>query len=59
MPLSELDPSPDYEMICKANGGYGERVEDPGALPDALQRALHVVRHERRQALLNVICKKP
>ncbi len=59
MPLSELDPSPDYEMICQANGGYGERVEDPAALPDALQRALRAVRQERRQALLNVICKKP
>jgi acetolactate synthase-1/2/3 large subunit len=59
MPLSELDPAPDYEMICRASGGYGERVEDPAALPDALQRALHAVRHERRQALLNVICKKP
>jgi acetolactate synthase-1/2/3 large subunit len=59
MPLSELDPSPDYEMICQASGGYGERVEDPHALPDAIQRALRAVRHERRQALLNVICKKP
>ncbi len=59
MPLSELDPSPDYELICQASGGYGERVEDPAALPDALQRALRAVRQERRQALLNVICKKP
>jgi acetolactate synthase-1/2/3 large subunit len=59
MPLSELDPSPDYEMICQASGGYGERVEDPGALPDAIQRALRAVRQDRRQALLNVICKKP
>jgi acetolactate synthase-1/2/3 large subunit len=59
MPLSELDPSPDYELICQASGGYGERVEDPAALPDALQRGLRAVREGRRQALLNVICKKP
>jgi acetolactate synthase I/II/III large subunit len=59
MPLSDLDPAPDYERICQANGGYGERVEDPAALPLALERALRAVRHERRQALLNVICKKP
>jgi acetolactate synthase I/II/III large subunit len=59
MPLSELDPSPDYELVCQASGGYGERVEDPAALPGALQRALRAVRQERRQALLNVICKKP
>lgn len=59
MPLSDLDPAPDYEMICRASGGWGERVEDPAALPDALARALRVVRDEKRQALLNVICKKP
>ncbi len=46
-------------IICQACGGWGERVEDPAALPDALRRALRVVREERRQALLNVICKKP
>jgi len=59
MPLSDLDPAPDYELVCQANGGYGERVEDPAALPGALERALRAVRQERRQALLNVICKKP
>lgn len=59
VPLYELDPSPDYEMICRAAGGHGERVEDPEALPEALARALKVVNEERRQALLNVICKKP
>jgi acetolactate synthase-1/2/3 large subunit len=59
MPMSDLDPAPDYELVCQASGGYGERVEDPEALPAALARALRVVREERRQALLNVICKKP
>jgi acetolactate synthase-1/2/3 large subunit len=59
MMLSDLDPAPDYELICQASGGYGERVEDPAALPGALARALDVVRGEHRQALLNVICKKP
>jgi acetolactate synthase-1/2/3 large subunit len=59
IPLSDLDPAPDYELVCRASGGWAERVEDPAALPDALARALRVVREERRQALLNVICKKP
>ena len=59
MPLSELDPAPDYEMIVRACGGWGERVEDPGTLPDALARALKAVRDDKRQALLNVVCKKP
>jgi acetolactate synthase-1/2/3 large subunit len=58
-PLSELSPSPAYEMICEANGGYGERVEDPKELLPALKRALRVVREEKRQALLNVVCKHP
>ena len=59
MPMSDLEPAPDYELICQASGGHGERVEDPAQLPGALARALKVVREERRQALLNVICKKP
>jgi len=59
MPLSDLEPAPDYEMVCQASGGYGERVEDPAELPAALQRGLRAVRDEKRQALLNVICKKP
>ena len=59
MPLSALEPSPDYELIAQASGGYGERVDDPATLPDALQRALRAVRQEGRQALLNVVCKRP
>ena len=59
MPLSDLEPAPDYELVCRASGGHAERVEDPAALPEALARALKVVRDEKRQALLNVICKKP
>ncbi|HJR02397.1 MAG TPA: thiamine pyrophosphate-requiring protein [Methylomirabilota bacterium] len=59
MPLTALEPSPDYEMICKASGGHGEKVEDPAALADALRRGLRIVREEKRQVVLNVICKKP
>lgn len=58
-PLSELTPTPAYEMICEANGGYGERVENPEEVLPALERALRVVREEQRQAVLNVICKHP
>jgi acetolactate synthase-1/2/3 large subunit len=59
MPLTALEPAPDYEMVCRASGGHGERVEDPALLPDALRRALRIVKEEKRQVLLNVICKKP
>jgi acetolactate synthase-1/2/3 large subunit len=56
MPLASLEPSPAYEKIVEASNGYGERVETADALPDALERALRVVRKEKRQALLNVVC---
>src|SRR5438132_11731149 len=59
MPLTALEPSPDYEMLCRASGGHGEKVEDPAALPDALRRGLRIVKDEKRQVVLNVICKKP
>jgi acetolactate synthase I/II/III large subunit len=59
MPLTALEPAPDYELVCRASGGHGERVEDPAQLPDALKRALRIVKEEKRQVLLNVICKKP
>jgi acetolactate synthase I/II/III large subunit len=51
-----LGKLPAFEKICEAAGGYGERVDDPSALPDALQRAMSAVKDEGRQALLNVIC---
>jgi acetolactate synthase-1/2/3 large subunit len=59
MPLTALEPSPDYELICKASGGHGEKIEDPAALPAALRRGLRIIREEKRQVVLNVICKKP
>jgi acetolactate synthase-1/2/3 large subunit len=58
VPLSDLTPSPRFEEVVRAFGGHGERVEQPDALPGALQRALRVVREERRQALLNVVCRR-
>ncbi|MBN1906651.1 MAG: thiamine pyrophosphate-requiring protein [Deltaproteobacteria bacterium] len=56
MPLTELRPSPDYELICTAFGGYGEKVERPEDLEGALKRALAAVNKEKRQACLNVVC---
>lgn len=53
--VTTLSQSFQYELICQAAGGYGERVQDPAQVPAALERALHAVRHEKRQALLNII----
>jgi acetolactate synthase-1/2/3 large subunit len=57
--LCDLEPAPAYEKIAEAFGGYGERVEDPEKIIPALKRAMKAVRQEKRQALLNVICKHP
>src|SRR5262249_60686002 len=56
-PFVALKKLPAFEKMCEAAGGYGERVDDPAALPRALQRAMSVVNDEGRQALLNVICR--
>ncbi len=56
-PLSDLRPVPDFEKYCEASGGYGERIEDPAAVPGAIRRAIRMVRDERRQVLLNIICE--
>jgi acetolactate synthase-1/2/3 large subunit len=54
--LADLSPSPAFEKVIEAHGGHGERVTDPRALPDALARAVAIVR-SGRQALLNVVCR--
>jgi acetolactate synthase-1/2/3 large subunit len=55
--LANLTPSPAFEMLVQASGGWGMRVERPGELPSALAGAIDVVTREKRQALLNVICR--
>ena len=58
-PGTDLSPSPNFELTAQACGAYAARVEEPSELPDALAKALKVVKKEGRQALLNVICKNP
>jgi acetolactate synthase-1/2/3 large subunit len=53
--LADLDPSPPFEDMARAQGAHAERVEKPADLPDALGRARAAVVNEKRQALLNVI----
>jgi acetolactate synthase I/II/III large subunit len=55
-PFIHLGDRVALEQVCAAAGGYGERVDDPEALPAALGRAMSAVK-EGRQALLNVICQ--
>ena len=53
--LTYLEPAPDYEMIVRASGGYGERVERVEDLPAAFARGLHAIEAEKRPAVLNVL----
>jgi acetolactate synthase-1/2/3 large subunit len=53
MPVQDLNPSPAFERVAECCEGWGEPVEDPALLPDALARALEKVR-SGVPALLNV-----
>jgi acetolactate synthase-1/2/3 large subunit len=53
-PFATLEPSPRFEHVVKASGGHGERVAEPKELMPALERAMKVVRDDKRQALVNV-----
>jgi len=53
--LADLDPSPPFEEMARAQGAHAERVEKPADLPEALSRARNAVVNEKRQAMLNVI----
>lgn len=53
-PFATLEPSPRFEHVIQASGGHGERVTQPKDLMPALERALKVVKEEKRQALVNV-----
>jgi acetolactate synthase-1/2/3 large subunit len=53
-PFATLEPSPRFEHVIRASGGHGERVLQASELMPALERAIKVVREEKRQALVNV-----
>ena len=53
MPLTQLNPAPDYEKVVETCGGHGEKVEHPGELLPALKRCLDAVR-SGTPALVNV-----
>lgn len=52
---SNLSPSPDFALIARAMGAYGEKVTDPDTLPHALQRALEAVKSGQSAVLDTVI----
>ena len=46
-----------YEKIIEAHGGVGLRVERPEELMATLEKAVGIVENERKQVLVNVICR--
>ncbi len=54
MPLTSLQPSPDFLSVAAASRAHTERVSNGRDLPAALERAIAVIRNERRQAVLDL-----
>jgi len=54
IPLTRLLPCPDFVKIAEASRAFAERVDHADELPAALERAIHAVTVEGRQALLDV-----
>ena len=56
LPIVDLTPSPDYEKIVEAFGGYGERVEDPAKMLPALERAYKKLQ-DGQQVVINAVVR--
>ena len=54
MPITQLNPSPDFEKVIETCGGRGERVEAPADLLPAMKRSFEALR-AGTPATLNVI----
>lgn len=54
MPLTSLSPIPDFASVARASRAHAETVTDGRDLPAALERAVHIIRSERRQVLLDL-----
>jgi acetolactate synthase-1/2/3 large subunit len=56
VPLTSLEPLPDFAAIARASRAHAERIEDGRDLPAALQRAVEVIKTENSQVLLDLRC---
>ncbi|MEM7189588.1 MAG: thiamine pyrophosphate-dependent enzyme, partial [Pseudomonadota bacterium] len=54
MPLTALQPTPDFTLTAQASRAHTERVEHGEDLPAALDRAIDVALGERRQVLMDI-----
>jgi len=56
VPLTSLEPLPDFAAVAKASRAHAVRIEDGADLPAALAHAIDVIRTEKRQVLLDLRC---
>jgi acetolactate synthase-1/2/3 large subunit len=56
-PLTYFNEHISFDKAVETVGGHGETVSDPAAVPKALERALKVIDVEKRQALINIVCR--
>lgn len=54
IPLTSLEPLPDFTQVARASRAHAERIERGADLPAALRRAVEIIRTERRQVLLDL-----
>lgn len=54
VPLTSLEPVPDFCSVARASRAHAERVERGADLPAALARAIEIIRTDRRQVLLDL-----
>jgi acetolactate synthase I/II/III large subunit len=55
MPLTSLQPSPDYTKVAQASRHWAVQVREASELPQALSDALHHVKRKRSLALVEVM----
>ncbi|MEM8728341.1 MAG: thiamine pyrophosphate-requiring protein [Pseudomonadota bacterium] len=58
VPLTSLEPSPDFCKTAEASRAYTETVSRGEDLPGALERAIKVATEERRQVLLDIAIRR-
>jgi acetolactate synthase-1/2/3 large subunit len=55
--LSDLRPAPAFEQYVAASDGYGVVVSERDQLAPALAQAMQAVETDKRQAVVNVLCR--
>jgi acetolactate synthase-1/2/3 large subunit len=58
VPLTSLQPTPDFCLTAQASRCYTEKVTEGKELPAALERAIKVATEENRQVVLDIAIRK-